>query len=58
MNTGVGNHFLLQGIFQTQELNPGSPVLQSDSLPSEPPWKPHVINTYCQISLQKRHAKV
>ena len=22
-NTGVGNHFLLQGIFPTQRLNPG-----------------------------------
>ena len=31
-NTGVGSHFLLQGIFLTQELNLGSPVLQADSL--------------------------
>ena len=39
-NTGVGCHFLLQGIFLTQGLNPGSPPLQVDSLPSEPPGKP------------------
>ena len=32
-NTGVGCHFLLQGIFLTQELNePRSPALQTDSL--------------------------
>ena len=37
-------HYLLQGIFPTQGLNPGieprSPTLQADSLPSEPPGKP------------------
>ena len=33
-NTGVGCHFLLQGIFPTQESNLGvSPALQADSLP-------------------------
>ena len=35
-NTGVGCHFLLQGIFPTQGSKPGSPALQADSLPSEP----------------------
>ena len=35
-NTGVGCHFLLQGIFPTQGSN-GSPTLQADCLPSEPP---------------------
>ena len=35
-NTGVGCHSLLQGIFLTQEgIEPGSPALQADSLPSE-----------------------
>ena len=38
-NTGVGCHFLPQGIFLTQGSNrgiePRSPVLQADSLPSE-----------------------
>ena len=39
-NTGVGCHFLLQGIFPTQGSNPGSPALQVNSLPSELPGKP------------------
>ena len=34
--TGVGCHFLLQGIFPTQRSNPGLHALQADSLPSEP----------------------
>ena len=39
-NAGVGCHFLLQGIFLTQELNPGLPhCLQADSVPYEPPGK-------------------
>ena len=32
-NTGVGCHFLLQGIFPTQGSNSSSPTLQVDSLP-------------------------
>ena len=46
-NTRVGSLSLLQGIFLTQELNPGwevgggPPVLQADSLPSEPSGKPY-----------------
>ena len=47
-HTGVGCHALLQGIFPTQGLNPGlgqSPALQADSLPSEPPGKPLVLQT-------------
>ena len=39
-NTGVGCHFLLQGIFPIQGIKPRSPALQADSLPSEPPGKP------------------
>ena len=31
-NTGMGYHALLQGIFPTQGLNPGSPALWVDSL--------------------------
>ena len=38
-NTGVGSLSLLQGIFPTQESNPGL-ALQADSLPAEPPGKP------------------
>ena len=37
--TGMGCHALLQGIFPTQGLNPGSPALQVDFLPYEPPGK-------------------
>ena len=42
-NTGVGCHFFLQRIFQTQGVNQRllcckwSPALQADSLPAEPP---------------------
>ena len=39
-NTGVGCRALLQGIFPTQESNPGLPHCRPDSLPSEPPGKP------------------
>ena len=42
-NTGVGCHFLLQGIFPTQESNPGLPhcrQTQADALTSEPPGSP------------------
>ena len=39
-NTGVGCHFVLQGIFLTLGLESGSPAWQADSLPSEPPGKP------------------
>ena len=41
-NIGVGCHFLLQGIFPTQRLNPCvlSPALASGSLPLMPPGKP------------------
>ena len=38
-NTGVGCHFLLQGIFTTLGIEPGSPALQADSSPTEPPEK-------------------
>ena len=39
-NTWVGCHFLLQGIFPGDPgTEPGSPALQADSLPSEPPGK-------------------
>ena len=38
-NTGIGSHSLLQGIFSTKGSNLGSPALQADSLPFEPPGK-------------------
>ena len=37
-NTGVGCHFLLQGIFPTQELNPSLLHWQAESLPLSPAW--------------------
>ena len=37
---GVGCHWLLQGIFPNQGLNPDLTMLQADSSPSEPPGKP------------------
>ena len=45
-NTGVGGHFLPQGILLTQGSNPRSAppsALQADSLPTEPPGKPLVL---------------
>ena len=39
-NTGVGSLSLLQGIFLTQEIKPGSPTLQADSLSTELSGKP------------------
>ena len=39
-NTGMGSHFLLQGIFPDPGIEPGSPTLQADaSLPSELPGR-------------------
>ena len=37
--TGVGCHFLLQGLFPTQGLNLRLMHWQADSLPTEPPGK-------------------
>ena len=45
-NTGVGFHFLLQGIFPTQGSNPHLLRLlhwQADSLPTVPPGKPQPV---------------
>ena len=39
-NTGLGCHFLLQGIFPTQGSNPHLLHWQADSLTTEPPGKP------------------
>ena len=51
-NTGVGCHFLLQGIFLTQELNPGLPhCLQADSVPYEPPGKSLSLYIYVCIHI-------
>ena len=38
-NSGVGSHSLLQGNLPDSGIEPGSPALQADALPSEPPGK-------------------
>ena len=52
-NTGVGCHFLLQGIFPTGGIEPGSPTLQADSLPSESPGKPKITGVDSLSLLQR-----
>ena len=42
-NTGVGNHFLLQGIFLTQEPNPHLLHWQVGSLPLSHQGNPHIM---------------
>ena len=42
-NTGVGCHFLLQGIFPTQGWNPGLLPWQRGFFTTEPPGKPALI---------------
>ena len=39
-NIGVGSHSLFQGNLPNPGIKPGSPALQADALPSEPPGKP------------------
>ena len=39
-NTGVSSHSLLPGYLPDPGIEPVSPALQGDSLPSEPPGKP------------------
>ena len=45
MSTGVGYHFLLQGIFPTQGSNPGLLHCRQMLLPYEPPGKPKNVFT-------------
>ena len=54
-NTGVGCHFLFQGIFPTQGVSPGLPVLQTDSVLSERPGKPqNSTNSHWTADTQTR----
>ena len=48
-NTGVGSHFLLQGIFPDPGVKPGSPALQTYSLVPESPGKPSVKRAVVMI---------
>ena len=40
----MGYHFLLQGIFPTQWIEPGSPASEADALTSEPPGKHQITS--------------
>ena len=44
-NTGVGSHSVLQDI-PDPGIERGSPALQADSLPSEPPGKPNRVSNF------------
>ena len=46
----MGCHSFLQGDLPEPGIKPRSPVLQTDSLPSEPPGKPHNTCAKCKIS--------
>ena len=46
----MGSLPLLQGIFPTQGSKPRSPTLQTDSLLSEPPGKPYIQITSCEMA--------
>ena len=48
-NTEEGCHALLQGNLPNPGIEPGSPALQADALPSEPPRKPHFKYKITQI---------
>ena len=49
-NTGLGCHFLLQGIFPNQGSNP-SPVLTGRFFTTEPPGKPCLMNSKSQFEV-------
>ena len=53
-NTGVGSHFLLQGIFPTQGLNPCLLHWQADSLPLSHQGSPYKKVT--QLKKKKQHS--
>ena len=55
-NTRVGCRALLQGIFPTQGIKPLSPILQADSLLSEPKGKTSASQSKCK-NLQNKQTK-
>ena len=61
-NTGVGYHALLQEDLPNPGKIPGieprSPVLQADSLPSEPPEKPPGIHCICTKATEESPGRV
>ena len=52
-NPGGSWHFVLQGFLPNPGIEPESPTLQADSLPSEPPGKPRGI----EIGLKFRESE-
>ena len=53
-STGVDCHFLLQGNLPDPGIEPRSPTLQADALPSEPPGKPQESGGVSQVALAVR----
>ena len=53
-STGVGCHFLLQGILPTQGVKPGSPSFQADALTSEPPGKDGIPSEKNSLTEKKK----
>ena len=43
-NTGVGCHCPSPGDLPDPRIEPSSPILQADALPSEPPGKPRLLS--------------
>ena len=54
-NTGMGCHFLLQGIFPTQGLNLGLPHCRQMLLPSEPPGKSMCDKREYNLYMDREH---
>ena len=52
-NTGVGCHALLQRIYPNPGIEPRTPALQADSLPSEPPGKKYGRRNRLEEKLQE-----
>ena len=53
-NTGAGCHFLLQGIFLTSGIKPGSPALLADSLSTEPLGKRYHLQSWAWMRSPKQ----
>ena len=54
-NPGVGSHSLFQGNLSDPGIKLGSPALQADSLPSEPPlWINLITNVEGQLVVHRK----
>ena len=65
-STGVGCHFLLQGIFPAQGSNPGiagrhftiwATTLKANFLPAEPQGKPKYSMVYCYFAVSSKESR-